>query len=90
MKVEFSEHIFKICSNIKLNEIPSSGSRVVPCGWTDMTKLIVDFINFANAFKNSTMSLRSVFMFFCRDFRRKNDISLHSINRLVLYPELSL
>ena len=26
----------------------------------------------------------------CRDFRTNNDISVHSINRLVLYPELSL
>ena len=28
---------------------PSNGSRVVPCGQTDMTKLIVAFRNFANA-----------------------------------------
>jgi len=27
----------------------SSGSRVVPCGWTDMKKLTVVLHNFANA-----------------------------------------
>ena len=35
------------------NENSSSGNRVVPCGQTDMTKLIVPFHNFANAFRNS-------------------------------------
>ena len=34
------------------HENPSSGSRVVPCGQTNMTKLIVAFHNFANAPKN--------------------------------------
>ena len=33
-------------------ENPSSGSRLVPCGRTDMTKLIVTFRTFANAPKN--------------------------------------
>jgi hypothetical protein len=35
MKVEFSRQIFEKCSNIKFNENPSSGSRVVPCGQTE-------------------------------------------------------
>ena len=39
-------------SNIKFHENLSSGSRVVPCRQTDMTKLIVTFHNFANAPKN--------------------------------------
>jgi len=30
MKLEFSVQIFEKLSNIKLHEIPSSGSRVVP------------------------------------------------------------
>jgi hypothetical protein len=30
-----------------------SGSRIVACGQTDMTKLVVAFCNFANAPKNS-------------------------------------
>jgi len=38
-------------SNIKFHENPSSGNRVVPCGWTDeqidMTKLVMAFRNFA-------------------------------------------
>jgi hypothetical protein len=41
---------------MKLNENPSSGSRIVPCvqtgGRTDLTKLIVAYRNFANALKN--------------------------------------
>jgi len=40
----------------QFHESPSSGSRIVLCGqtdgWTDMTKLIVAFHNFANAPKN--------------------------------------
>jgi len=35
MKFEFSLHIFVITSNIKFNENPSSGSKLVPCGRTD-------------------------------------------------------
>jgi hypothetical protein len=38
---------FEKSSNINIQENPSHGSRVVPCGWTDgqtdMTKLIVAF-----------------------------------------------
>jgi hypothetical protein len=48
MKSEFSRQIFEEVSNIKFNQNPSSGSQVVPCGQTDMTKLIVAFRNFAN------------------------------------------
>ena len=36
MKLEFSRQIFEISSNIKFHETPSSGSRVVPCGQTDV------------------------------------------------------
>jgi hypothetical protein len=48
MKFEFSRHIFEKVSNIKFRQNPSSGSRV-PCGQTDMTKVIVAFRNFTNA-----------------------------------------
>jgi hypothetical protein len=40
-------------SNNKFNENTSSGSRVVPCGRTDMTIQIVAFRNVANAPKTS-------------------------------------
>jgi hypothetical protein len=43
MKFEFSRQIFEEVSNIKFHQNPSSGSRVVPSGQTDMTKLIVAF-----------------------------------------------
>ena len=49
MKLEFSRQIFEKYSNIKFHENPFIGSRVVPCGRTDITKLIVAFRNFTNA-----------------------------------------
>jgi hypothetical protein len=52
----FSRQIFKKYSNIKFHENPSSGSRVVPCGQTDRTKLIVAFRNFANAPKKTVIN----------------------------------
>jgi len=35
IKREFSEQMFQKSTNIKCRENPTSGSRVVPCGWTD-------------------------------------------------------
>jgi hypothetical protein len=49
MKLEFSQQIFEKYSNIKFHGNLSCGSRVVPCGRTDMTKLTVAFRNFRNA-----------------------------------------
>jgi hypothetical protein len=53
MKREFSEAIVEKYSNIKFHENASSTSRVVPCGQTDMTKLIDAFRKFANAPKHN-------------------------------------
>jgi len=47
MKSEFSGQNFEKYRNTKLHENPCIGSRVVPCGRTDMTKLLVAFRNFA-------------------------------------------
>jgi hypothetical protein len=52
MKPEFSLQIFEKSPDIKFHENPSSGSRVVPCGRTDVTKLIVAYRNFANTPRN--------------------------------------
>jgi hypothetical protein len=56
MNLEFSGQIFrkkkKKNSNIKFHQTPSSGSRVVLCGRTAMTKIIIAFRNYANAPKN--------------------------------------
>jgi hypothetical protein len=52
MKLEFSRQILEKSSNIKFYENPSSGSRVVPGGQTDMTKLTVAFRSFVNAPKH--------------------------------------
>jgi hypothetical protein len=68
--VEFPQHIFEIYTNIKFQEIPFSGSRVVPCERTDrrtdrhadIMKLIVAFRNSANAPKNVS------FVSYCSEF----------------------
>jgi hypothetical protein len=52
MRLEFSRQIVEKSSDIKFPENPSSRSRVVPDGRTDVTKLIVAFRNLANAYKN--------------------------------------
>jgi len=49
--------IFVKYSNIKFHENPSSGSRQTE-KWTDVTKLIVVFRNFAKAPKNSQHFIR--------------------------------
>jgi len=54
MKLELSAQIFRNYSNIKFHENPPVGSRIVPCGRTDMTDLIAAFRNFANASQNNT------------------------------------
>jgi hypothetical protein len=63
----FSRQIFEKYSNIKFQENPSGGSRVVSCGrmdertdgqtdrQADMTKLIVSFLKFEKAPKNTQM-----------------------------------
>jgi hypothetical protein len=53
---EFSKQIFEKSPNAKLNENPSSGSRVVPRGQTDRTgmrDLVIAFRNYVNAPTNS-------------------------------------
>jgi hypothetical protein len=55
-EIEFSRQVFEKYSNIKFHKLPYSGSRVVPCGRTDMTKLIVALRNFANVHKNDSCS----------------------------------
>jgi hypothetical protein len=48
----FSTDFSKKRPNIRFHQNPSSGSRRVSCGQTDMTKLVVTFRNFANAPKH--------------------------------------
>jgi hypothetical protein len=55
MKLECSPKILEKFSNLKFHENPSSCSRVVPCGRTDMKELIVAFRNFANAPKKNSL-----------------------------------
>jgi len=59
MTLEFSQHIFRKYANIKFHENPSSESRVVYYGQTDMTKLTFPFGNFAKAPKSSKVQSSS-------------------------------
>ena len=60
MKFELCRQTSEKYLNIKLHEDLFSGSRVAPLGRvgrrTDMTKLIVDFRNLANAPKNKSVN----------------------------------
>jgi hypothetical protein len=60
MELEFSRQIFEKSLNIKCHQSPSIGSRVVPCGRTDM-KLTVAFRNFANAFEKDCYAILNIF-----------------------------
>jgi len=48
---EFSQNIFEKFSITSFHKNPSNANRVVPCGQTDITKLIIAFRKFANASK---------------------------------------
>jgi hypothetical protein len=50
MKLEFSGQILEEYSNTEFHENLSSGSRVVPCGRTDMTKLFAIFLTRLKAY----------------------------------------
>ena len=51
-KIEFSIYILEKSSNFNLNENLSGGSKAVPCGETDRTKLIMAFRNFVTGPQN--------------------------------------
>jgi hypothetical protein len=54
MKLEFSRQIFKKYRNTKFHEIPSSGSRVVPCRRTNgRTDRQIDIMKLTVAFRTS-------------------------------------
>jgi hypothetical protein len=57
MKLEFYRQIFQKYPDVICNENPSTGSQFVPCGQTDMMKLIVAFRSFANTPKNAKSDL---------------------------------
>ena len=72
MKLELSLRVFKKFSNIKFHENPSNGSRVVACRrtdrWTDVTKLIVTFCNFANVPKNPSITTKEFLLLIYQGF----------------------
>ena len=58
-KMSFLEKCFGMYCNINFNENCSYDSRVVPCGWTDMTKLTVAYPVFRT---HPTINRRSVLL----------------------------
>jgi hypothetical protein len=60
MKLEMYWKIVEKSSNIKFHDNPCSGSRVVPCRRTDMTRLIVAFRNFVIAPKKNCIFFEDV------------------------------
>jgi hypothetical protein len=60
MELELSGQIFGKYSNVKFRENPSTGSRIVPFGRTDMTKLITAFRSFANSPKKLEIAYSSI------------------------------
>jgi hypothetical protein len=63
MKLEVSRQSIKKFSNVQFHENPSSGSRVVPFGQTDMKNLIIAFRNFVNARKYEPTLIIKQFLF---------------------------
>jgi hypothetical protein len=55
MKIEFSRQFFEKSPNIKFHENSSSGSRIVPCRWMYMMKLIVAFHSVANVRRDENL-----------------------------------
>jgi hypothetical protein len=86
-KLQISRQIFEKYSNIKFHENPSSGSRAVPCGQTDMANLTVAFRNIPNALKRATCLRPSVTQYWrvnslthCQETRYRR--SLHKLERV--------
>ena len=93
MKLEFCRRILEKYSNVKFHENMSSGSRVVPCGQPDMTKLTVAYRNFAKA--SATYKLNVIFASFCVIWHDITLVNLkigldRNIRRLLhfIYPSL--
>ena len=80
MKFEFSQQIFEKVLNIKFHQNPSIGSRVVPCGQTDTTKIVVVFRNFAKAPENA-WSIASILLTYSCLQHRQTQILVSLISR---------
>jgi len=52
MGLELFRQILEKSSNVNFHKNPSSGSRVVSCGWTDVTEEVVPFHGLRNTPKD--------------------------------------
>jgi len=75
MKIEFYGQTCKKYSNIKFNENPSSGSRVVPCQRKGMTKLRVAFRNSATARNKMSIFIAAVLIVTNSSYWRCSNLS---------------
>jgi len=62
MNLEFSPSIFTEHSNMKFNENASSGIQVVPCGRTDVMKLMVAFCKFCEVVEKCDLEVKENLM----------------------------
>jgi hypothetical protein len=80
MKLEFYQQMFEKYTNIISHEYASNGSRVVPCGRTvrrtDLTKLIVAFLNFVNAHKTYFSPIIYIYIYICLSFDSHNKAAI--------------
>jgi hypothetical protein len=84
--LEFSRQVLEKYSNTKFHENPSIGSRVVSCGQTDMTKLIVALRNFANAPK---MCPRYLCIIICYSYKNVGCKSLKFVQLITVKSDVS-
>ena len=61
----FSTIYIKILKNTEFNENPFTESLTVPCGWTDMTKLIAAFRNILRTPLQTYLDLRVKCPIYC-------------------------
>jgi hypothetical protein len=88
--LDFPWQIFEKYCNNKFHENPTSGSRVLPCGRTFMTKLTLSFRNFSNAPKTSTLCPDIAFMCCVRISEQTAITSLYTIYWLVFITETAI
>ena len=65
MEIEFTWQFFLKNPLIIFHVTPSSGSRIVPCGWTDMMNVIVAFQYFANVPIDENLGCYDIYFVTC-------------------------
>ena len=82
MKLEFSQQIFEVYSNINFHDTPSRWNWVVLCQWRD-TQMWQSFYNFVNAPKNNNNS--NEYQTNCFDFKALFLIYISMLDTVLYY-----